>query len=317
MDEYELPKLRDEGDISGANLPQYIKKSPWYYKTEEGDLSYLRIAPYAAQKKTDLSEFYEHGSSNRRVAVKWKPGCCKNCGSSTHTEFECTERPRKRNARVMTHSIASEEKIEKHDLNYAAKRDNYSNYSSQKWWHDVRNSYSYAQRVSSGAQQPIETSNPIQPKYGNSGFRNRQDIARYIAVIGTNKPVAPENDDIFVKPGGKSNEKEFQGLMAWEGYELNTNKPKEKKEERAIEQQHYRNFYESKEILARSANNEIVEIVEAPIPKSEKYGDEEDKFTNGHTAVYGSYFDNGKWGYACCRQTDKNCFCTNANPVDA
>ena len=217
----------------------------------------------------------------------------------------------------MMHSMAYQEKIEKHDLNYDAKRDNYSNYSSQKWWHDVRNSYSYAQKVSTGVPQPSETSNPIEPKYGNSGFRNRQDVARYIAVIGTNQPVVPEDDDLFVKPSGQSNEKEFQGLMAWEGYELNSNKQKEKKDERAIEQQHLRNFYESKEILSKSANNEVVEIVETPIPKSERYGAEEDKFTNGHTSVFGSYFENGKWGYSCCKQTDKNCFCTQAQPANA
>lgn len=29
-----------------------------------------------------------------------------------------------------------------------------------------------------------------------------------------------------------------------------------------------------------------------------------------HTAVWGSYYKEGKWGYACCYQTQRNCYCT-------
>ncbi|KAL0221747.1 hypothetical protein RCL1_001601 [Eukaryota sp. TZLM3-RCL] len=35
----------------------------------------------------------------------------------------------------------------------------------------------------------------------------------------------------------------------------------------------------------------------------------EDDFEHGHSSVYGSYFNNGSWGYACCKQTIRDCVC--------
>lgn len=37
---------------------------------------------------------------------------------------------------------------------------------------------------------------------------------------------------------------------------------------------------------------------------------EEDVLTNNHTAVWGSYWRDGMWGYACCQQHVKNSYCT-------
>ncbi|VEV58700.1 step II splicing factor, putative [Plasmodium vinckei vinckei] len=43
----------------------------------------------------------------------------------------------------------------------------------------------------------------------------------------------------------------------------------------------------------------------------------EDIFVKNHKSIYGSYYDRkeNKWGYMCCKQTDKNIFCPN-NPFD-
>ncbi|QDZ21066.1 pre-mRNA-processing factor SLU7 [Chloropicon primus] len=37
---------------------------------------------------------------------------------------------------------------------------------------------------------------------------------------------------------------------------------------------------------------------------------EEDVFVNNHKSVWGSWWQDGVWGYACCRQTLKNSYCT-------
>ena len=37
---------------------------------------------------------------------------------------------------------------------------------------------------------------------------------------------------------------------------------------------------------------------------------EEDKHPNNHTSVWGSWWEAGQWGYACCHQTIKNSYCT-------
>lgn len=42
------------------------------------------------------------------------------------------------------------------------------------------------------------------------------------------------------------------------------------------------------------------------IPRS-KY--EEDVYVNNHTSVWGSFWENGQWGYACCHSTIKNSYC--------
>jgi pre-mRNA-processing factor SLU7 len=40
----------------------------------------------------------------------------------------------------------------------------------------------------------------------------------------------------------------------------------------------------------------------------------EDEHVNGHTAVWGSYFKDGKWGYTCCKSSDRNSYCTGGVP---
>eukprot|EP00899_Mesostigma_viride_P024396 jgi/Mesvir1/5140/Mv15286-RA.1 len=53
----------------------------------------------------------------------------------------------------------------------------------------------------------------------------------------------------------------------------------------------------------------VVKGQEKPVARS-KY--EEDVYDNNHTAVWGSYWRDGQWGYACCKQLMKNTYCTGA-----
>jgi hypothetical protein len=38
-------------------------------------------------------------------------------------------------------------------------------------------------------------------------------------------------------------------------------------------------------------------------------GYEEDVYPKDHTSIWGSYWEDGKWGYACCKSFLKNCMC--------
>jgi pre-mRNA-processing factor SLU7 len=40
-------------------------------------------------------------------------------------------------------------------------------------------------------------------------------------------------------------------------------------------------------------------------------------YVNNHTSVYGSWFRDGHWGYACCHQFLKNSYCTGTAGVEA
>ena len=51
----------------------------------------------------------------------------------------------------------------------------------------------------------------------------------------------------------------------------------------------------------------VIKGVEAPKAMSKW---EEDVFINNHTCVWGSFWSNGTWGYACCGQMVKNSYCT-------
>ena len=44
---------------------------------------------------------------------------------------------------------------------------------------------------------------------------------------------------------------------------------------------------------------------------------EEDVFPGNHTSVWGSWWHDGSWGYACCHQTMKNSYCTGARGHEA
>lgn len=46
---------------------------------------------------------------------------------------------------------------------------------------------------------------------------------------------------------------------------------------------------------------------------------EEDVLVGNHTSTWGSWYDSvsGRWGFACCRQTMKNAYCTPLKKLDA
>eukprot|EP01114_Cavostelium_apophysatum_P014817 TRINITY_DN3932_c0_g1_i2.p1 TRINITY_DN3932_c0_g1~~TRINITY_DN3932_c0_g1_i2.p1 ORF type:complete len:539 (+),score=146.37 TRINITY_DN3932_c0_g1_i2:58-1617(+) len=43
----------------------------------------------------------------------------------------------------------------------------------------------------------------------------------------------------------------------------------------------------------------------------------EDVFPGNHKSVWGSYWENGQWGFACCHQFHKNAYCTGAAGIAA
>lgn len=47
---------------------------------------------------------------------------------------------------------------------------------------------------------------------------------------------------------------------------------------------------------------------ELSVQKRSRY--EEDVFPGNHTSVWGSWWKDGEWGYACCHQSVKNSYCT-------
>jgi pre-mRNA-processing factor SLU7 len=55
---------------------------------------------------------------------------------------------------------------------------------------------------------------------------------------------------------------------------------------------------------------DVIKGQEKAVPKS-KY--EEDVYINNHNSVWGSYWESGSWGYACCHSLVKNSYCVGQN----
>lgn len=65
-------------------------------------------------------------------------------------------------------------------------------------------------------------------------------------------------------------------------------------------------FAQTENYLEYNRYGSVVKTQDKAKPKS-KYI--EDEYVNGHTAVWGSYYKDGKWGYKCCLSLNKNDYC--------
>jgi len=64
---------------------------------------------------------------------------------------------------------------------------------------------------------------------------------------------------------------------------------------------------QSEAYVEYSEDGKIIKGQEKAIPQS-KYS--EDQLENKHTEIWGSFYKDGKWGYACCHQLTRNAYCT-------
>lgn len=302
---YEYYKQHDDNDTP-KTIFQDIATAPWYTSGGEDGLDHLRISSFAQQVQTDRNVGIKHGYTSKKVS-KWKPGCCKNCGSDQHTEKDCPERPRKVNAIVRGEGIYSGKKVYQQALSYEAKRDNYANYSGSRWLVDSKQASLYKAKIlaqSTDVNDKVE----IRATFGSRSSRNRQDTADYIKNIDNDTPDVLKEDSKFVGPEeGKSEKQEVDVKFSWEEGAVKPKKVTKDLTEEAMKQSQ-REFMERKKLMSTLIQQN--EEKEEEIPKSERYGNMEDVFVNGHTSVWGSFFCAGQWGYACCKQTDRNSICT-------
>jgi len=66
-------------------------------------------------------------------------------------------------------------------------------------------------------------------------------------------------------------------------------------------------FAQSEAYVQYSRTGQVIKGQALRLAKS-RY--EEDVYPNNHTSVWGSYWEDGRWGYACCHQFIKNSYCT-------
>ena len=88
--------MQTTGRDINPHIPDYIKKTPWFYEQDGATLEHQRNLK--EEKRVDgVRSSYNKGFVGR--AKKYRPGACENCGSMTHSKKECFYRPRKKGAK--------------------------------------------------------------------------------------------------------------------------------------------------------------------------------------------------------------------------
>ncbi|KAK0407385.1 hypothetical protein QR680_019169 [Steinernema hermaphroditum] len=77
----------------------------------------------------------------------------------------------------------------------------------------------------------------------------------------------------------------------------------------------------SKELLMAQTENYVEysrtgSVIKGQEKSSVKSRFDEDVYPGNHSSVWGSYWEDGKWGYRCCRATLKNAYCTQSGMRD-
>jgi pre-mRNA-processing factor SLU7 len=171
-------------------------------------------------------------------------------------------------------------------------------------------------------------------------------------ILGTNanggKPGELEADDGYVRPSGDAAGFDMAQRLAWDAQEemgdtsqhlqanptygeLHRKKAKEESEKKRAErdklllEQYGGEEHIMPDTMKAITITETEKFIEynpdgtvkgapKPVFKSRYV---EDVFINNHTSVWGSWWSDFKWGYACCHSTIKNSYCTGVQGTKA
>jgi pre-mRNA-processing factor SLU7 len=400
------PEVDEEGRDINPHIPEYISKVPWYIDKDRGPtLSHQRSS---LQQQQEPDTWYHRGKRKAEIVTKYRKGACTNCGAMTHKTKDCTERPRKRGAKLTGQDIAQDELVETVQLSYEGKRDRWNGYDpnsfstvfehykeienerrkkkaaelSQKQQEKLKKQEEKANKLTteddSDSDSDIEdedmenegaglTFSNEDPKTKSTihQLRIREDTAKYLRNLDENSayydpktrsmrenplPHMDENELVYAGDNRNMRTGEWKDFVqvqryAWEAQERGQNvnfvgapsqaelgfktfKEKQQKlaEERrkAILQQYGEDsmrrpeddalVLKEKEVFVQFARDgRVVNTVKNIIPKS-RYP--EDVYEHGHTSVWGSYWTDGQWGYACCKLTKRGAVCPLSDPLE-
>jgi len=125
------PETDEDGKMINPHIPQYISASPWYLANNRPGLKHQRASAFGEKASfAKLGEYYERGQTGARERKKvWGKNDCTNCGASTHKTKDCTERPRRKGAKLTKTNLAADETIQSFNLDFDGKRDRWNGYN--------------------------------------------------------------------------------------------------------------------------------------------------------------------------------------------
>lgn len=131
------PELDEHGQMINPHIPAYIAKAPWYLSTGAPSLKHQRQK--SAESSQEKFKWYDRrrGVRGRRAAAAathYREGACTNCGAMTHGVKDCTERPRRRGAKVTNRDIERDEVVhEELELDFEGKRDRWNGFDPAEY----------------------------------------------------------------------------------------------------------------------------------------------------------------------------------------
>jgi pre-mRNA-processing factor SLU7 len=149
----ELEELRKAGtapaevDESGRDInphiPKYMVDVPWYvtYDRAKPTLKHQRMHQEKERSFDGMDKWYNRGSAGK-LATKFRPGACENCGALGHLRIDCLERPRKVLAKYNNEVIAVDEALQPDlSLTFDGKRDRWNGVDLD-WYQDkIKNEF--------------------------------------------------------------------------------------------------------------------------------------------------------------------------------
>ncbi|KAJ8684415.1 hypothetical protein QAD02_020207 [Eretmocerus hayati] len=328
----------EEGKDINPHIPQYISATPWYFGAQGPTLKHQRPQPEKQKQFSNIDEWYNRGQSNK-VATKWRPGACENCGAMGHKRKDCFERPRKTLAKFTNANIAPDEFVQPNlALDFDGKRDRWAGYDPS----EHRAIVEEYQKVEEAKKQNLrireDTAKYLRNLDPNSAYYDPKTRSmRDNPYAGTEREVDYKGENAIRFTGDTTQHANAQ-LFAWDAHEkgVTVHLLAEPTKVELLKQE----FDKKKEELKDEAKNAVIEKyggkehLDAPPPalllaQTETYVEysrtgnvikgqekqvirsryEEDVYVNNHTSVFGSYWNAGKWGYKCCHSFIQNSYC--------
>ncbi len=107
-----------------------MASAPWYLNQDQPTLKHQKN--WKGQSKTE-SAWYDRGAKVFQ-ATKYRKGACGNCGSMSHKQKDCMERPRVKGAKYTNKNIAADEKVQDISIDgFEAKRDRWNGFDQGEW----------------------------------------------------------------------------------------------------------------------------------------------------------------------------------------
>lgn len=128
------PVTTDASNARNEYIPSFIAAKPFYASDLLDDTDYLQHQRNNAAPKDPLAtaQWYSRTKAGP-AATKYRKGACENCGAATHKTKDCLSRKRKLGARWTGKDIQADERVEKIELGFDAKRDRWNGYDAREY----------------------------------------------------------------------------------------------------------------------------------------------------------------------------------------